>query len=113
MKAYKVTLSVEFDVILEEYRISSPMGYCHLCRETYRKVIGREVTGDVTFILRKIKGKCSGYIYPFRIKGDNLFMHNDGKWEYSKWLGLLGQVLNRKELEDWAGKSMFSIEMEW
>jgi len=115
MKEYKITLNVSYNTTSQAYEISkpgSPSQRCYLCRSTYRRVVGREVVGKVTFILRKIKGKARDYIFPFRIFTDDLEMH-EYFWLYQKAGGLLWDAFDFKKLKKWAGKSMFSIEVEW
>lgn len=116
MKAYKVTVNVRFDEDYDEYimtELESPVGEATLCREVYEEVIGEEVVGKVTFILRKIKGKATDYISPFSIREDSLHIHNGRKWYYAKYLEILEHAIDVKKLKKWAGKGMFSIEMEY
>ena len=124
MKTYKATVKVVFDCDEGEYEMSkleSPNNVCLLCQEVYDEVIGEEVVGEVTFILRKIKGRATDYVSPFRITaGKNseygelaLEIHNGTKWYYAKYLNMLGHAIDAIELKKWAGRNMFSIEMEY
>jgi len=120
MKAYKITVNVKFDGC--EYivsKIGSPKidkrnwDICHLCRETYEEVIGKEVVGEVTFILRKIKGKATDYINPFRFSTNSLQIHDGEEWDYAKTREILSLAIDMKKLSKWAKKEMFSIETEY
>ena len=116
MRAYKITVNVKFDEERDEYvmsKLESTRHNCTLCRKTYEQVIGKEVVGKVTFILRKIKGKATDYISPFSIRKDALHIHDGRKWYYAKYLEILERAMDVKELKKWAGKSMFSVEMEY
>ena len=118
MKAYKVTVNVRFDEDYDEYIMTEPESTdsyreATLCREVYEEVIGEEVVGEVTFILRKIKGKATDYISPFSIRKDALHIHDGRKWYYAKYLEILERAMDVKELKKWAGKSIFSVEMEY
>ncbi len=115
-KTMKITLNVRYEDECHEYTVSkpgSPGDYCDLCGDEYEDIIGSEVVGDVTFILRKIKGNAKDYVHPFSIRGANLMAHDGKQWEYMKTMALLSYALDTKALRKWAGKSMFAIEMEW
>jgi len=118
----EITVNVRKDRYRGSYRISglkTPNRYCYLCPSMYEKIIGAEVVGKVKFILRKIKGKASNYVFPFRFDGGALesYYIEEGElsyaWNYLKYDELLGEAINIRLLKRWAGKSMFSIEMEY
>jgi len=116
METHKIITNVEFDEDYNEYIMSDlehSRRHCYLCRNMYEKLIGKEVTGKVTFILKKIKGRANNYFFPFSIKEDNLMVHYGTHWMYAKTLDLLEDVMDREMLQKWIGRSMFSIEVEY
>lgn len=114
-KPYKITVGVKYDKRWHDYdifKLSSPDKCCRLCKSVYEEVIGKEVVGKVTFILRKIDGKAKDYIHPFRIRNSSLEIHQ-GYWYYGQCLSYLKDAFDSQKLKKWAGTSKFSIEMEW
>ena len=113
MKAYKIALEIK--CFNGEYFVcnSSSKRMCWLCKEDYEMIVGKEVVGNVTFILHRLKGRARGYIFPFRFRDTDLEVHNGYKWDYAKSLEMFQMAFNTDEAVAWAGKSMFSIEMEW
>jgi len=115
MKALRFTVNVEKNRY-GSYSVSAPASVntvCVLCRDVYERAIGKDVVGEVTFILRKIKGKAEDYIFPFRIRKEDLEIREKHGWGYAKCLDWLADAIDADELSEWAGKSKFSIEMEW
>lgn len=112
MKPYKVTVGIKktrsgYDV----YNLRTKKS-CWLCGNRYEMVIGKEVLGKVTFVMRKIN-RAGDYIFPFRIFGDDLEIRYGRTWDYAKSMGFLNDVFDIDKLKEWAGKSNFSVEMEF
>jgi len=118
MKPYKITVNIEYDANLKEYAAITPKGTFHLCKDEYEELIGKEVVGEVDFILRKIKGNAADYINPFKFseiyyEDESLLVHYYNRWHYQKDVRLLNRAIDTKALLKWAGRRMFSIEVEY
>jgi hypothetical protein len=122
MKALRIKTIVKKDEDFSGYNLINPkysFQTCHLCEEMYNDIVGKEVVGNVTFILKKIKGKPTDYINPFRIVRDDccsedvLQVHDGKTWEYAKWIYLMDEVIDIEQITEWAGEDMFALEMEW
>jgi len=120
MDKFEITVNIEYKENIEGYRMSdlkNPNRYCDLCEGMYKKLIGKKVLGKVTFILKKIKGEATDYIFPFRISDglvfEDLEYHDGKRWDYLKTERLLGKAIDIKLFKRWLGKSKFSIEVEY
>ena len=114
MKSYRFTAFIKrtcISFIIE--KLNSRTDRCHLCKFTYREVIGNEVTGKVTFIFHKIEGKAKDYVFPFRIAHADLEIHNGKKWNYAKSIDLLSYAIDTSKLTKWAGTSMLALDVEY
>jgi len=114
MKPYKITVNIEYNERRNNYKITTPKGTCDLCKNQYEELIGKEVVGEVDFILRKIKGNAADYINPFMVDDYALHSHWRGHiWKYQKYTRLLAFAIDTKALLKWAGDGMFSLEVEY
>ena len=92
------------------YKVQDDM--CYFCSKEYLRLIG-DVTGNVTFIFKKIKGRATEYNNPFRIRYKSLQIHYYDKWIYCKMLSHLSRVIDINEIIKWAGTSTLSLEVEY
>lgn len=118
VKTFRATVNIVFSECSQEYKmyeLNTTAHRCTFCKDTYEEVVGKEVVGEVTFILRKIQGRAKDYVFPLRYKkiSDRLEFHDGETWEYAKYIELLGWVIDAEKFRKWAGRSMLSLEMEY